>query len=280
MAIVGLGLMGGSLARALKGKCARIIGVDTDTAVLEKALYDQVIDAGFSSPWEMHPHPDAIILSAPIRAILGMLSDLDTRYAGGGILLDLGSTKTQITSQMEKLPERFEPIGGHPMCGKEISGYDQADALLYQNAPFALVRLGRTTSNAEQFAVQLAEAVGAYPCWMDAVSHDRFAAMTSHLPYIIANSLAAVTPLEAAALIGPGFISTTRLASSSIDMMKDIMTTNRNPVLAAIEKLQNQLSHAAVLLEAGEDQAWLDLFDQGMQQHRALLEFLEIRKSR
>ncbi len=282
IAIVGLGLMGGSLAMALHDLGAVLFAVDPDPATRRLALERQVVDRIFADVDEIPFPVEAIVLAAPVRAIidhLHRLGDLakrapqwlDPGRPGGTVILDLGSTKREIVAAMDTLPDVFDPLGGHPMCGKETSGLANAEASLYLGAAFALTPLERTGPQARQFAEELAAAVGAVPLWIDPVSHDRWVAATSHLPYLLASILAGVTPPEAAPLVGPGYRSTSRLAESSLTMMMDILKTNQEPVLEALQKFHSRLDTLEKMLAAGDYPALAGLLDSGAQNHRSLV---------
>jgi|SRR5271157_781414 len=249
VAIVGLGLMGGSLAMALNGKCKQLDGIDPDPATIELAQQWKIVDKVSTDPAILLPHADLIILAAPVRAIIRILEDLPGLHPGSPVVLDLGSTKVEIMQAMDALPERFDPIGGHPMCGKEKSSLKFADPSIYRHAPFALVPLDRTSQRAKYLAEGLIRLVGAEPILFKAEQHDRLVAYTSHLPYLIASALAGSTLDEAAALVGPGFRSTTRLAGSSPQMMQDILLTNRENVLSALRQFRLQMDRLLDLLE-------------------------------
>lgn len=254
--IIGLGLMGGSLAMALNGKCARLIGFDTHPPTLELALSKRIIDHAQAFP----PLPagdglgvraDILILAAPVPAIINHLHQLQsTNYqpalsvAEGSPLaiLDLGSTKRDITQAMSTLPASFDPLGGHPICGREKLGLENADPNLYRDAPFVLTPLERTSQRAIRLAKQLISAIGAHPIEMTAEEHDRILATTSHLPFLIASALARSTPQEFTPLIGPGFRSTSRLAGTPSRMMMGILQSNRDNVLNAIQSFCNSLA--------------------------------------
>jgi prephenate dehydrogenase len=184
--------------------------------------------------------------------------------------MDLGSTKKTIVETMETLPTRFDPIGGHPMCGKEKASIKHADQDLFNKAPFPLVRLERTSANAQTLAKQVVEAIGAFPVWLDAEIHDNWTAKTSHMPYLISNSLAAVTPLEAAILIGPGFRSTSRLAGSKIEMMMDILISNRSNILQALRDYEGSLLEIIKHLEQEDYQSLQELLVQGETQYNKI----------
>jgi prephenate dehydrogenase len=249
IAILGLGLMGGSLAMALKGKASALYGADPDPRVIELALHHNLLDLGFCSPSEAAAEADLIVLAAPVNSILSLIKILPDLHPGSPVVLDLGSTKQQITAAMAELPSRFEPIGGHPMCGKEKSGLENASANLYQNAPFALTILPRTTPRAQSLAEQLILAVGARPVLVEAQEHDQWAAATSHLPYLVACALTNATPPQVQPLVGPGFRSTSRVAAASSQVMLDILSTNTIAVLEALARYRQEIDLLEELLE-------------------------------
>jgi prephenate dehydrogenase len=224
IAIIGLGLMGGSLALGLRGKCAALYGIDPHPATLEL------------------PEVDLVILAAPVPAILTLLEQLPSFTSNSCIVMDLGSAKKQIVDAMAKLPERFDPIGGHPICGKEKLSLANAERTLYYAAPFLLTPLERTSPRALSAAEQIIEALGAKTKILDAVEHDRILASTSHLPFLISSALALATPQDVALFIGPGFKSTSRLAGTSASMMLGVLQSNRENVLNALRGMQDQLT--------------------------------------
>lgn len=270
VAILGLGLMGGSLALALRGKCQAILGVDPDPQAVEAALDSKVVDRASLMAGNLLPDSDLVILAAPVRAILSLLHDLPDHHPGPAVVLDLGSTKREIVNKMQSLPPRFDPIGGHPMAGKEKATLANADQDLFQGAPFALVPLERSSPLSRQLAEQLVLAVGAHPLWVDAETHDRWVAATSHLPYLLANTLAAVTPLEARPLVGPGLRSTTRLAPASLTMMIDILDTNRENVVAGLQRFRQALDALEHNLLVGDLEAVRGHLAQGAACYAAL----------
>jgi prephenate dehydrogenase len=242
VAIIGLGLMGGSLAMALQGRCAALLGVDPNKETLARALEQGIVEQASSDPREILPQADLVILAAPVAAIVQLLKDLPHLHPGSAIVMDLGSTKAKILEAMAELPERFDPLGGHPMCGKEKNSLLHAEAGLFQGAAFALTALERSSSRARRLATQLVRAIGAMPLWLDPALHDYWTARTSHFPYLVACMLASNTPLAAAELLGPGFRSSTRLAATSPAIMLDIVMTNRDELLAAVADFRSSLN--------------------------------------
>ncbi len=153
---------------------------------------------------------------------------------------------------MSRLPERFDPIGGHPICGREKLSLANAERTLYYSAPFLLTPLERTTPRAISAAHQIIEALGAKPKILDAVEHDRILASTSHLPFLIASALALATPQEVASFVGPGFRSTSRLAGTPSSMMLGILQTNRENILTMLRGMQSQLTEIESVLSSGD----------------------------
>lgn len=249
IAIFGLGLMGGSLAMALHGKCRELLAVDPDKETIQYAESQGIVDSVSECADDNINKADIIILATPIQTIFDLLDDLPYLHSGAPIVMDLGSTKTSIVQKMGKLPERFDPIGGHPMCGKENASIWYADHNLYRNAPFALVPLERTSEKAKYYANKIIEVVGGVAILLDPIVHDEWTAKTSHLPYLAATSLVSITPQKAAVMLGPGFKSTTRLAGSKVKMMLDILKTNRANILNGLIDLNEELSHLRALLE-------------------------------
>jgi len=253
IAVVGLGLMGGSLAMALHGQCAALYGVDPDASAVSLARQKGIVDRAACDPAGLLPDADLIVLAAPVRAILSELRRLSDLHPGQAVVFDLGSTKRRIVEAMQALPERFDPIGGHPMCGKEKGTLAHAEPGLFQGAPFALTPLRRTSERARRMALAVVAAVGARPLELGAETHDAWVGATSHLPYLAANALAAAVPPEARPMAGPGLRSTTRLAPSPSTMMLDVLTTNRDFILSALAQYRRRLDLIERALQAEDD---------------------------
>ncbi|MBN2388112.1 MAG: prephenate dehydrogenase [Anaerolineales bacterium] len=236
VAIVGLGLMGGSLALALRERCAGLLAVDPDPATLALARQHRIVDRIETDPHLVLPQADLIVLAAPVPAILDLLSQLDALVPQACVILDLGSSKAAIVEAMGRLPQRFAALGGHPICGREALSLANADPDLYHNAPFVLTPPAHISARASAAAFQVIAAIGAQPLWMDAALHDRILAATSHLPFLLASALVLATPPNSAPLVGPGFRSASRLASTPASMMLGVLCTNRENILASLAR--------------------------------------------
>lgn len=258
IAIVGLGLMGGSLAMALREHCrANIIGVDTDPNTLAFAQAHAIIHrvADFDSALAAS---DLLILATPVSAILEQLQHVHHstfRIPHSSLILDLGSTKSQIVAAMQALPPQFDPIGGHPMCGKEAGGIENANPDLYRGKTFVLSPLERTSPRALALAYELITTVGAVPLILNAEQHDKFAAAISHLPYALAIALMGVAlntnDDRLWRMAASGFRDTTRLAASDLTMMSDILLTNRAAILDALSNFRAELDTLTAAIESG-----------------------------
>jgi prephenate dehydrogenase len=249
IAIVGLGLMGGSLALALNGKCAALVGIDSDEATVRLALARQIVDQADSDAANLLPQVDLIILATPVPTIIDFLQRLPALTQKPCIVLDLGSTKKAIVQAMSALPPHFDPIGGHPICGKEKLGLENAVANLYQDAPFVVTPLERTRPRAMSAVVQIISTIGARIINMTAEEHDRSLASTSHLPYLLSSALALATPVEYKALVGTGFKSTSRLAGTPSQMTMGILRSNRENILHAIQAFRTSLDQIESTLQ-------------------------------
>jgi len=259
--IVGLGLMGGSLAGALKkrGACREVWGVARREETIKEALRRGLIDVGTCDLAEGVGQADLIVLATPVRAIVELIPQVGSLAPPGCLLMDLGSTKAKIVEAMEALPPHLQAVGGHPMCGKEASGLEVAEADLYQGATFVLTPPQRTSSEALTLAQELVETVGARSVLMDAERHDRLVAAVSHLPYLLSVGLVAAAEEVAAEdelvweLAASGFRDTSRLAASDVTMMLDILLTNRQAVGETLSRFAHQLNAIAHSLEADDE---------------------------
>ncbi|MBL7064131.1 MAG: prephenate dehydrogenase [Anaerolineae bacterium] len=257
--IVGLGLMGGSLAGALRGKCRAVGGVARRAETVETALARGLIDQGTTDLARGVREADVVVLATPVRVILRQLAEIGPLLPEGCLLMDLGSTKAQIVAEMARLPDHVQPLGGHPMCGKEVSGIEAADPAIYRGCTFILTPLPRTSEDALALGRALAEAAGASPLVLEPERQDFLVATVSHLPYLLACALVATADATTSAdpaaweIVAGGFRDTSRVAGSDVTMMVDILLTNRKEVLKALDTYQTQLRHLTRLVEAGDE---------------------------
>ncbi len=252
VAVVGLGLIGGSLALALRPHCAALLGADPAPQARAWAQRHALFDAVAADPAAIVGQADLILLAAPVRVILSLLPQLPRWTHQPAVVLDVGSVKGALAEALGALPPPLSAVGGHPMAGKAVGGAEHAEATLFQGAPFALVELPNTTPQARALALEVVAAIGAHPIWVEAEAHDQAVAAISHLPYLLAAALALATPPEAAPLIGPGFRSTSRLAASPPALMADILRHNLPAVRQALARYRQALAEVEAALDQPE----------------------------
>ncbi|HDQ72405.1 MAG TPA: prephenate dehydrogenase/arogenate dehydrogenase family protein [Chloroflexi bacterium] len=258
--IVGLGLMGGSLGGALRGQCRVVVGVARRPETVERALARGLIDRGTTDLADGVATADVVVLATPVRVILDLIPQIGPLLPEGCLLMDLGSTKTHVVRAMQRLPAHVQPLGGHPMCGKEVSGIAAADPALYRGCTFILSPLAHTSERAMALGQALARAAGAHPLVLDAGRQDFLVGTVSHLPYLLACALVstadATTSADPAAwqIVASGFRDTSRVAGSDVTMMLDILMTNREDILKALEHFDAALHKLYHLVESSDEQ--------------------------
>ncbi len=273
VAMVGLGLMGGSLALALREKsaCRKIIAIDSNLDTRSRAK-ERGIDA--YAELDAIAQADLVVLATSVRTIIELMPRVGEIAQQDAIIMDLGSTKRDILCAMEKLPDHLQPIGGHPMCGKENSGFDAADTNLYQKAIFVLVPLQRTSRDTVAFGLSLAGCLDARPLILDAERHDKIVSVTSHLPFALAVALVQNADEFARdddllfELAASGFRDTSRLAASDPAMMLDILLTNHDNIANAMRACSHRFSELANLIENRDEAALRTLLEGAMEKRR------------
>jgi len=272
IAIIGLGLMGGSIALSLKEQCHHLSALDIHLPTLELARNLKIVHTAGSDPVEILADANLVILTCPIPAIVDWIIRLPDYIQHPCIVLDLGSSKQTIVATLETLPSNFDSLGGHAICGREHLSLINAERSLFLDAPFILTPLSHTSDTARSAALQITEILGANPIWLDSETHDRLLASTSHLPYLLSSALIMATPREAAPFIGPGFRSSTRLAGTPSSMMLGVIQSNRNNILFAIDHFQAQLSEIKAALIEDDPSQLLTILDSALDHHQSLIQ--------
>jgi prephenate dehydrogenase len=247
VSIVGVGLIGGSFALALReaGFAGRIIGVSSQLAI-DAALALGVIDETLPFA-QAAAVSDFIYLAQPIERILETIGVIDSHARAGALITDAGSTKVAIANRAAAAIRRAKFVGGHPMAGKESRGVEEADADLFRGRPYVL-------TNRDPELESWIERIGARLVVMTAEEHDRLVAVTSHLPQLISTALASVigSAPDAAKVAGPAAVDLTRLALSPYDIWRDIFATNADSVDAAIGAFIAKLEELRAALRSPE----------------------------
>jgi prephenate dehydrogenase len=251
IAIIGLGLIGGSWGLALKEKAYGGLRIGCDRPeTLRSALAASAIDRAEDDPLAAVSDADLVILAAPVGDILDLLPRIKSVLSSGVLVTDVGSTKVEICARArEVFGDVSLFLGGHPLAGKEKPGIQNAEARLFQNNRYALVpqvRADLEDARVKEF-FRLVISIGARPLVTDAWSHDRAVAYLSHLPQLLSTTLAGLLveqqsqsalPLE---LAGAGLQDMTRLADSPYSVWRDICRTNHLNIQNALDSLIQKL---------------------------------------
>jgi len=255
ISIIGLGLIGGSIAKALKRKSPSLfIRAYDKEDVCAKALSEKIIDKSLSN-YSESLSSDLIILCLPIEKSLEVFKEIAPKLNSGCILTDVCSVKGVFQKEWEKLASKGLYIGGHPMTGKESGGYENSDAYLFENAVYVISDKYAASPEAPSL-ITLIEGMGARIKFIDPFMHDRAAAFISHLPQTLAvslvNSLPADDGISYIDFAGGGFRDMTRIASSAFTIWESIYKYNKEEILESIEKLQSALSAMSKSLADGD----------------------------
>lgn len=262
LAIIGLGLIGGSLGLALKRAAPRnteVIGYDKEQEVMVRAHKAGVVDA--IAPSIPHAVRDAtmVIVCTPIVTVRSVFREMAPALPRGIVVTDTSSTKGSVLRWAEaELPDTVHFVGGHPMAGKEKMGLHHSEENLFDGKPYVIVPSVRASQGAVNVVVGLVEAVGATPLFLDADEHDSYAAAISHLPLVTSLALFNLARgsnawPELAGMSGPAFRDLTRLASGEPEMSHDIFLTNRENVLHWLNRYIGELHRLADLIDSKED---------------------------
>ncbi len=265
VAILGCGLIGGSLAAALRRRnlASSIVGHDRDADACAQGVAAGLLDASADDARQAVHHANLIVLAVPVGAMPALLAQIAGALAPTAVVTDVGSTKADVLAAARAALgpafERFVPA--HPIAGSERSGLQAADPDLFEGCNVVLTATGETRADARARIERMWRSCGARIAHMDAGEHDRLLASVSHLPHVLAFALVARIAGESDAqrrlsFAGPGFRDFTRIAASSAPMWSDIALANRDAIGRELRSLIGTLQQVDRALAAG-DAAWL-----------------------
>ena len=257
VAVVGLGLMGSSFALAIKEAWHDVVlvGSDPDPAVVRKAIDRHVVEAAHSD-LSMVDIADVIVIAAPIRALRDVFAKLAGKTAAK-VVTDMASTKVAVMDWASSAG--IDLVGGHPMCGRELSGIDAADPTIFKGAPWIVTRQ-------DPQVLKLIEAVGSHPVVMSAAVHDRLVAGVSHAAFLLSIGYVLALSrrsdwLEASEVAGSGFRDLSRLAAGDPELYAGVAQTNRENMVAMLDAVSAELARLRRHLEA-DDPRLVELFEE------------------
>lgn len=285
LAIIGVGLIGGSLGLALKdamGEEIYITGLCRTQESMDRAMKLGAVDMATSDIRQVVQDADIVFLSPPVLQIVPMVEKILPYLKKGTILTDAGSTKRYIWEHLRKiLPPDIYYIAGHPMTGREKSGVLAARKDLFTNKAYVIVEDTGAPAEAHEKLMEVLRCTGANFTTLDIAMHDRCASVISHVPHVTAAAL--VTLLNRSGddmesclkLIGGGFKDTTRIASSNADMWADICMTNGEAIAGNLRELQAILGDVIHSIENHDRQAVHDYFAASKERRDSLLKKTE-----
>jgi prephenate dehydrogenase len=269
VAVVGLGLIGGSMAASLRRAGHEVRGFDNLAVRTAVGMERGLIDAEAASLEDCVGASEIVILATPVPVILSLLPSIDTLAPKDALVVDTGSVKAAVVDMMGHLDRAERAIGGHPMAGTESSGPEVASADLLVNRTFALCPSARTSRESKDRAAALVLEMGSLPAFVEAGRHDDVVARTSHLPQLVSTALALCLEPDDRALIGPGIRGMTRLARSDARMWTEIVYLNRDSIAEAMRIFSR---HFEELARTVEDEDMPALCEAMLSSNRAVAE--------
>jgi prephenate dehydrogenase len=250
IAVIGLGLIGGSIGLALnRARVAQqVVGYDLGKGVASAALKVGAIDQQYIALADAVRGADFIVMATPVGAMRALLQEVGPLASAGAVVTDVASTKVQVISWAEEfLPPGVAFVGGHPMTGKELSGVSAADAALFQGHIYCLTPTPSTSPAAISKVSSFVEAIGARVRFLEPAEHDGLVAGVSHLPFVASLALMSTVARgeawsDAALLAAGGFRDATRLAAGNPEMYRDICLTNADSLTRWLDEYIHTLS--------------------------------------
>ncbi len=275
VAIIGVGLLGGSLGLAIKAcDCeVRIVGIGHRRASLDEALEIGAIDAASLDAAEGVRGAELVVLCTPVGLFAELLRRIEPSLDEGAIVTDVGSTKATVVRDAERILGKHKNfVGSHPIAGSERRGVGFARADLFAGKTCILTPTARTRGDVRRRVGKFWQDVGMRTVELSPAAHDRALARVSHLPHAVAALLVNVPTADELDLAGSGFIDTTRIAGGDPIMWRDICLDNRARLLEALDAMGAQLDAFRTLLEAADGAGLRRLFARSQKRRAAMLE--------
>jgi len=281
LTLVGLGLIGSSIARAARkyGAAERIVALDASKQVLSRVRELEIADEASGDVRSALEGADLVILCVPVGAIGAVAREIAPHLRHGAVLSDVGSVKASVIAQVAPhVPEGVHFVPAHPLAGTEFSGPDAGFATLFQNRWCILTPPAGESEAVEELA-EFWKRLGARVETMSAEHHDLALAITSHLPHLIAynivgtaDHLERVTQSEVIKFSASGFRDFTRIAASDPTMWRDVFLNNKDAVLEMLDRFNADLASLRTLIERSDGQGLFDLFTRTRAIRRGIIE--------
>jgi prephenate dehydrogenase len=276
VAIVGVGLLGGSIGLALRRRriAKNVVGIGRRRSSLAKALALQCVTATTTSIARGVAEAQLVVVCTPVECIASHAAEAARHCSAGAIITDVGSTKRQIVAAAEsalaQLDGRAAFVGSHPLAGSEKTGADAARADLFVDRVVVVTPSEQTPPAAADRVEAFWRSLGARTLRMSPDEHDAALARTSHLPHLVASALAAATPEELLPLTATGWQDTTRIAAGDADLWRQIFLSNQPHTLKALADFETVLSRFRAALESKDGALLLELLVEGKRRRDAV----------
>jgi prephenate dehydrogenase len=274
ISVFGVGLLGGSLGLAVRRArlADSVVGVGHRESTLRAAKDCGAIDRYTLSPAEGATGADLLVLATPVGLFGDLMREAAPALSPGCLITDVGSTKRAVLAAVAPLvPAGCRFVGSHPLAGSEARGITASRDNLYSGALVLITPTPQSDELSVCRTEQFWQALGSRTRRLDAATHDRLLAQTSHLPHLIAAALVESLSPEAAPLVARGFLDTTRIASGDPAMWQEIFLTNRDELLAALDRFQSAVAEMKSALSAADSAAVRKFLDQAKQRRDGLL---------
>ena len=261
VAIVGAGLIGGSLGAALRQRklAGRVVGIGYRAVSLVQAQQRGCIDDFTLEMQEGVCDADLVVIGTPVSLVAEKAREMAPHLAPGCIVTDVASTKKQIVEQLDGMfGETARFVGSHPMAGSEKRGSEHSDPSMFDGALCILTRTGHTDPAAAARVAEMWHGVGMRTLSMPPEQHDHYVALASHVPHAVAACLVGIQDATSLQCAGSGFKDATRIAASDPELWRDIMLGNAAEVAGGIDMLIRELTDLRALIETGDEAALLD----------------------
>jgi prephenate dehydrogenase len=254
-AVIGLGLIGGSIARELASRGIQVIGFDENRDALDAAIADGIVSEALDSSLEDLRNADLVVIAVPVDISIDILERIAARATAAALITDVGSTKARIVATAEQLGLGDRFVGSHPIAGDHRSGWEASRLGLFKDSRVYLCPTPSTTPITVDHARALWREFGAREVVLSPADHDRRVAWTSHLPHIVANAVAltlarAGVPRDD---LGPGGRDVTRLAGSSPEMWAAILRENAGAIDEALNAVEREIAAFRIAMSREDD---------------------------
>lgn len=273
--VVGVGLIGGSVALALREKrlAERVVGVVRAADRVKRVTDCGVVDEATADLAAACTGADLVVVTTPVGSIAEHVVAAARHAAAEALITDAGSTKAGVVADVAGAwPADSEAhfVGAHPLAGDHRSGPEAARGDLFDGATTLVTPTEATPAEALARARRFWEAIGSKVIEQTPAEHDRLVALASHVPHLAASAVAATTPDEALPLVATGWADTTRVAAGSPELWREIVLANSGPVAEGARRLAAELTAYAVALDAADGDALLQMLEEGRRRRDAL----------